>query len=187
MGAERYVYVLFHETNSGHAEESDGYVEAVYATEALAESARLHYIRAARDRGEAIYVDPDVPDDEGRIDWEHDWTVIPTHVLTEADVANVDPALARAHAAFEAAVQALYADTAEEAYSFDRYGATEWRRCCELLIRRGHSVTEGAALLLSKATRWAADDATTPGRGRATAEDLERHLDRRSRVHGGGR
>jgi hypothetical protein len=39
------VYVLFHETNTGHSEESDGYVEAVYATEAAADAARLAAIR----------------------------------------------------------------------------------------------------------------------------------------------
>lgn len=33
MNSEKLtVYVLFHETNSGKGDESDGYVEAVYAT-----------------------------------------------------------------------------------------------------------------------------------------------------------
>lgn len=70
------VYVLFHETNSGHSEESDGYVEAVYATEEAAEAARLAAIRKARDEGEDIYWDPDIPDHEGYDDWTVDFTVL---------------------------------------------------------------------------------------------------------------
>lgn len=75
------IYILFHETNSGHSEESDGYVEAVYLTETAAEEARLIAIRSARDAGHAIYWDPDT--EEENIDWEHDWHVEP-HTVREA-------------------------------------------------------------------------------------------------------
>lgn len=75
------VYILFRETNSGSTEGSDGYVEAVYATEAMAEAERLRYIRHARDCGEAIWWDPDNPDEDGPLDWTHDWSVLPEAVL----------------------------------------------------------------------------------------------------------
>lgn len=68
------VWILFHETNSGHSDDSDGYVEAVYATHEAAETARLAAIRQARDAGEAIYYDPDTDQDFPE-DWEHDWRV----------------------------------------------------------------------------------------------------------------
>ena len=77
------VYVLFHETNSGHSEESDGYIEAIYLNEADATAARLAAIRAARDQGEAIYFDPDTEEDYPE-DWEHDWTVKPYDVRPDA-------------------------------------------------------------------------------------------------------
>ena len=69
------VWVLFHETNTGRSESSDGYVEAVYATEAAANAARLAAIRKARDEGKAIWMDPDDPDDAGSDDWTDDWSV----------------------------------------------------------------------------------------------------------------
>ena len=75
------VYVLFHETNSGHSDSSDGYVEAIYATEEAAEAARLAEIRKARDEGQAIWCDPDDEDDAGDIFWEHDWVVYAHEVL----------------------------------------------------------------------------------------------------------
>lgn len=80
------VYVLFHETNSGHSEESDGYVEAVYATEELAEAARLAAIRKAVADGLSVWIDPDAYEDgeDGNVDWEHDWTVQPHQVVEVA-------------------------------------------------------------------------------------------------------
>jgi hypothetical protein len=78
------VYVLFHETNTGHSEESDGYVEAVYTSEPLAEAVRLRAIRAARDAGLAVYWDPDDPDACENEHWDHDWHV-ETHEVLEAD------------------------------------------------------------------------------------------------------
>ena len=83
--ADRLIYVLFHETNSGHSDESDGYIEAVYATEALAEAAKLTAIRKARDDEEAIYFDPDTEEDFPD-DWEHDWRV-ETHRVIDNGVA----------------------------------------------------------------------------------------------------
>ena len=74
------VYILFHETNTGHSEESDGYVDGVYLREADAETARLAAIRAARDAEYAIYYDPDT--EEERETWEHDWHV-EAHTLIE--------------------------------------------------------------------------------------------------------
>lgn len=76
------IWVLFHETNSGHCEESDGYIEAVYATEELAEAARLAAIRAAIAEGHSVWFNPDDPDEEGEADWEHDWHV-EAHVVRE--------------------------------------------------------------------------------------------------------
>lgn len=73
------VYVLFHETNSGHCDESDGYVEAVYATEEAAEAAKLAAIRGLVADGEDVYWNPDAPEgeQEGPPDWTDDFTVIP--------------------------------------------------------------------------------------------------------------
>jgi hypothetical protein len=71
------VYVLFHETNTGRSETSDGYVEAVYATEEAANAARLAAIRKARDEGRAIWMDPDNPED-----WTDDWSVEAHEVIT---------------------------------------------------------------------------------------------------------
>lgn len=76
------VYVLFRETNTGHTDESDGYVEGVYANEADAEAARLAAIRQARDAGEDIYWDPDGDADQpGNDEWEHDWRVEPHQLI----------------------------------------------------------------------------------------------------------
>lgn len=69
------VYVLFHETNSGHSDESDGYVEAVYETEALADAARLRAIRDAVQEDKAVWYDPDDPDAEENTEWTDDWHV----------------------------------------------------------------------------------------------------------------
>lgn len=67
------VYILFHETNTGHSDESDGYIEGVYESRDDADEARHVAIRAARDAGYAIYYDPDT--EQERSDWEHDWHV----------------------------------------------------------------------------------------------------------------
>lgn len=76
------VYLLFHETNTGHGEDSDGYVEDVYATEEAAEAARLAAIRALVADGEDVYWNPDAPEgeQEGPADWTDDFRVIPFEV-----------------------------------------------------------------------------------------------------------
>jgi len=73
------VYVLFHETNTGHTEESDGYVEAVYATEAAAEAAKLAAIRTAIAEGLDVYWNPDTEEENEY--WDHDWRVETHEVL----------------------------------------------------------------------------------------------------------
>lgn len=77
------VYILFHETNTGHSDESDGYVEAVYATEAAADAAKLAAIRRLVAEGEDVYWNPDT-EEEGPADWTDDFRVVPFEVRTEA-------------------------------------------------------------------------------------------------------
>lgn len=77
------VYVLFHETNTGQSEESDGYVEAVYATKEAAEAAKLAAIRRLVAEGEDVYWNPDT-EEEGPADWTDDFKVIPFEVRTAA-------------------------------------------------------------------------------------------------------
>lgn len=76
------VYVLFHETNTGHGDESDGYVEEVYATEAEAEAAKLTAIRAAIKEGKAVWWNPDTEEEDA--DWDHDWHVEAHEVIDAA-------------------------------------------------------------------------------------------------------
>lgn len=80
------VYVLFHETNSGKFDESDGYVSGVYATEAAANEARLLSLRAAIAEGKSVWTNPDDEEAEGDPNWEDDWRVEAHEVLTEARV-----------------------------------------------------------------------------------------------------
>lgn len=84
------VYILFHETNTGHSEESDGYVEDVYATEESAEAAKLAAIRAAIAEGEDVYWNPDAPEgeQEGPTDWTSDWRVLAWEVTQAATPAR---------------------------------------------------------------------------------------------------
>ena len=76
----KLVYVLFHETNTGHTGESDGYIEGIYATEASAEAARLAKLREYVEEGLAVWSDPDNPDDDGNDEWEHDFIVLTCEV-----------------------------------------------------------------------------------------------------------
>lgn len=78
------VYVLFHETNSGRFDESDGYVSGVYATEEAAEAARVASLRAAIEACESVWTNPDDDEAEGDPGWQHDWRVEAHEVLTEA-------------------------------------------------------------------------------------------------------
>ena len=73
------VWVLFHETNTGHSDDSDGYVEAIYTTEAAAEAAKLAAIRRLVADGQDVYFNPDT-DTEGPADWTDDFRVIPMRV-----------------------------------------------------------------------------------------------------------
>lgn len=84
------VWVLFHETNSGHSEDSDGYVEAIYATEELAEAAKLAAIRQLVADGEDVFWNPDAPEgeQEGPADWTDDFLVIPMDVRTALPAPN---------------------------------------------------------------------------------------------------
>lgn len=45
----------------------------------------------------------------------------------------------------------------DQAYSFSRYGAKQWRRCIKWLTKVGYDVQEINAIMLSKIPRWAAD------------------------------
>ena len=78
------VYVLFHETNSGHADESDGYIEGVYLDQEDAEAAQLAAVRAAIAAGYAVYWNPDT--EEETLEWDHDGRVEPHSVRKTADL-----------------------------------------------------------------------------------------------------
>lgn len=64
----------------------------------------------------------------------------------------------------------LAASTAD-AYSFDKFGAKNWTRCCESLLAAGYHAIEADAILRSKLMRLAADDRRSV-RARATADDM---------------
>lgn len=84
------VYLLFHETNTGDSDDSDGYVEEVYANKADADAACLAAIRKARDEGTDIWMDPDDPEDEGDPHWTDDWRVIEHDVIGSAPCATCE-------------------------------------------------------------------------------------------------
>jgi hypothetical protein len=67
----------------------------------------------------------------------------------------------------------LIAASTEDAYSYDDYIPSEWRRCCRMLARRGYTPEWIEEIMRSKFTRWA-----TTGRGKATHKDLARFLDK---------
>lgn len=71
------------------------------------------------------------------------------------------------------------ADNFTGAYSYDRYGKIEWRRCADYLAELGLTEREIGAVLESKVMRWAADDASDPDV--ATRDDLRAWLTRVSR------
>jgi hypothetical protein len=50
-------------------------------------------------------------------------------------------------------------DATQEAYSFTRYGQHEWTRAISLLIERDLGDRQIIAIMCSKWTRWAADNA----------------------------
>lgn len=78
------IWILFHETNVGHTEESDGYVEAVYATEEQATAAQLAAVRAALAEGYRVYWNPDTEEEDE--DWDHDWRVEAHTVRADAEL-----------------------------------------------------------------------------------------------------
>lgn len=80
------VYVLFHETNTGHSDASDGYIDGIYETEAIAEQARLNAIRLAVSQGRDVYWNPDT-EEEGPGDWTDDWHVEAHEMLTAPQTA----------------------------------------------------------------------------------------------------
>lgn len=69
---------------------------------------------------------------------------------------------------------ALAAKTAD-AYSVDRFSS--WKAVAEALLRAEYSEEQAEAILRSKFTRWAADQADARY-GRATAADMMRLLER---------
>lgn len=68
-------------------------------------------------------------------------------------------------------------DQTSAAYSIDRY--SDWAAVAEMLLGRGYTEQEAAAILLSKWTRWAADagEHLHGGHGHSTVGDLEKFLD----------
>ena len=65
--------------------------------------------------------------------------------------------------------------TADDAYSFDAYGRTEWEKCAQLLLGHGFKEPEVSAILRSKYTRWSADEENA-SRGYATAAGLRKFM-----------
>ncbi len=61
------------------------------------------------------------------------------------------------------------------AYSYGRYRS--WKQCIRVLRKMGFDDREVEAILLSKWTRWAADQSSAPY-GKATSEDLRRYIER---------
>jgi len=66
------------------------------------------------------------------------------------------------------------AHSTADAYSADRYGAMRWEACAFMLLSRGMTVAEAEAVLRSKWTRWAADQAKS---GRPSAKALAEFID----------
>lgn len=87
------VYILFRETNSGHSEASDGYIEAVYATAALAVEAKLAAWQQAIADGERVWMKPAAAAEEnGDPLWTHDWRV-EAYAVTAANGAPETPTI----------------------------------------------------------------------------------------------
>jgi hypothetical protein len=62
----------------------------------------------------------------------------------------------------EARVQLQIAEVlrqTQDAYSRPAYGELEWAKCAALILELGHGVDVAAALLASRLTRWAREDA----------------------------
>ena len=63
---------------------------------------------------------------------------------------------------------------AKGGYSEDRYDS--WPAVAQTLLNMGYSMVEAEAIMLSKWTRWAADDSDKPY-GKVTAQDLVHWMD----------
>jgi len=72
------------------------------------------------------------------------------------------------------ALATALAKRTKDAWSVDRYAS--WTAVAAALLGRGYTPIAAEAILRSKFTRWAADMRTA--RGRASAADLLRYLDR---------
>jgi hypothetical protein len=78
----------------------------------------------------------------------------------------MDPKLARK------AGRALATET-DNAYSYDRYGATSWRLIATRLLVRGYTVAQAECVLRSKYMRWAGDAMATDKSPRMTLAKWE--------------
>lgn len=65
-------------------------------------------------------------------------------------------------------------ELAASAYSVDRYRS--WEQVAKVLLKRGLTPHQAAAIMLSKWTRWAADSSNY-SYGNATAKDLIKFMD----------
>ena len=63
----------------------------------------------------------------------------------------------------------------ENAYSFNRYGESNWRECIKMLADKGLNADEIEAVMCSKWTRWAGDMSNNPY-GNVTAQDLAKYI-----------
>jgi hypothetical protein len=69
------------------------------------------------------------------------------------------------------------AEQTSDAYSFDRYGAKNWKSTCAMLAKRGLNAVEVEAVMRSKWTRWAGDMADSEY-GNVKAKDLAAYIDK---------
>ena len=74
------------------------------------------------------------------------------------------------------AIAAALAERTSDAYSSNRYGESGWRGAAAMLLRRGFNERQAEAILRSKWTRWAADQAGKRY-GHTSGADLARFLD----------
>jgi len=100
-----------------------------------------------------------------------------THVTAEHEAIDArHRAMAAEGQAALAKAQAL-ADRTVDAYSAPRFAPGEWLTAAGMLLGRGFDERQAEAILKSKWTRWAGDEANH-GHGEVTADDLRRFLTR---------
>lgn len=78
----RKVFVVFRETNTGHSDDSDGYVVGVYSTQEKADRARVDAMRRAIRGGDDVYYDSD--NGKEQVHWDCDWRVEEWPVQTKS-------------------------------------------------------------------------------------------------------